>query len=153
MIITRLGSTVTLQCTIEASPKAVHFWVKKGTEPGHEGDYLQWLKSKQIYSKLWKIPVFVNFNDKNLSVQASAEIVKKKFYYGKLISNIWFSEISINNPNGRYKLTEEHESLYSYRIALTITNVAMTDLGNYTCGARNSYGTVQGTISLKSKKI
>ena len=41
LIITRLGSTVTLQCTIEASPKAVHFWVKKGTEPGHEGDYLQ----------------------------------------------------------------------------------------------------------------
>ena len=70
-----------------------------------------------------------------------------------LIANTLFSEISINNPNGRYKLTEEHESLYSYRIALTITNVAMTDLGNYTCGARNSYGTVQGTISLKSKKI
>ena len=39
LIITRLGSTVTLQCTIEASPKAVHFWVKKGTEPGQEGNH------------------------------------------------------------------------------------------------------------------
>ena len=88
-----------------------------------------------------------------------------------------FSEISINNPNGRYRLTEEHESLYSYKVALTINRVsstvcllyfflftffvdytflltifqvARTDLGNYTCGARNSYGTVRGTISLKS---
>ena len=86
-----------------------------------------------------------------------------------------FKEISINNPNGRYRLTEEHESLYSYKVALTINRVsstvcllylflftffvdylhiffqvARTDLGNYTCGARNSYGTVRGTISLKS---
>ena len=87
----------------------------------------------------------------------------------------FFKEISINNPNGRYKLTEEHESLYSYKVALTINRVSLTvcllyffclhflsttytfffqvartDLGNYTCGARNSYGTVRGTISLKS---
>ena len=72
-------------------------------------------------------------------------------------------------------MTEEHESLYSYKVALTINRVSLTvcllyffclhflsttytfffqvartDLGNYTCGARNSYGTVRGTISLKS---
>ena len=37
LVITRLGSTVALQCSVEASPKAVHFWIKKSTEPGHEG--------------------------------------------------------------------------------------------------------------------
>ena len=81
LIITRLGSTVTLQCTIEASPKAVHFWVKKGTEPGHEGDYLQWLKSKQSYSKLRKfqsLPISMTKIDFS-SFWNSEKISPKKF--------------------------------------------------------------------------
>ena len=59
------------------------------------------------------------------------------------------AEISINNPSGRYKLDEVAESLYSYKISLTITGVKTSDLGNYTCRARNSYGEVRGTISLE----
>ena len=37
LVITRLGSKVSLQCSVEASPKAVHFWIKKGNRPGDEG--------------------------------------------------------------------------------------------------------------------
>ena len=39
LVITRLGSKVELQCSVEASPKAVHFWIKKGTQPGDQGIY------------------------------------------------------------------------------------------------------------------
>ena len=61
--------------------------------------------------------------------------------------------MSINSPSGRFRLSEDSESLYSYVITLTIHGVKESDLGNYTCGARNSYGTVKGAISLESKSI
>ena len=61
--------------------------------------------------------------------------------------------MSINSPSGRFRLSEDSESLYSYVITLTIHGVKESDLGNYTCGARNSYGTVKGAISLESKAI
>ena len=95
IVMTTLGSTVTLICGVEASPKAVHFW-NKYNGPGRD-------------------------------------------------------EISINSPSGRFRLSEDSESLYSYVITLTIHGVKESDLGNYTCGARNSYGTVKGAISLESK--
>ena len=41
LVITRLGSKVSLQCSVEASPKAVHFWIKKGNRPGDEGKNFQ----------------------------------------------------------------------------------------------------------------
>ena len=41
LVITRLGSKVSLQCSVEASPKAVHFWIKKGNRPGDEGKIFQ----------------------------------------------------------------------------------------------------------------
>ena len=97
IVMTRLGSTVTLICGVEASPKAVHFW-NKYNGPGRD-------------------------------------------------------EMSINSPSGRFRLSEDSESLYSYVITLTIHGVKESDLGNYTCGARNSYGTVKGAISLESKAI
>ena len=58
-------------------------------------------------------------------------------------------EVSINSPSGRLRLSEDPESLYSFVISLTIHGVKESDLGNYTCGARNSYGTVKGAISLE----
>ena len=64
--------------------------------------------------------------------------------------NLTFAEITINNPSGRYRLLEESESLYAYKLALVVHDVQPEDLGNYTCSARNSYGTVQGTIQLES---
>ena len=112
---TRLGSTVTLMCSVEASPKSVHFWIKQGNGYG-EG----------------------------LFTFISQLLLKEA---------LTFSEITINSPTGRYKLTEESESLYSFKLTLTITGIKETDMGNYTCSARNSYGTVRGTIQLESKSF
>ena len=47
-------------------------------------------------------------------------------------------------------MDKETESMYSFDISLTIIGVKPSDLGNYTCEARNSYGTVRGTIQLES---
>ena len=40
--------------------------------------------------------------------------------------------------------------MYTFEISLTIVGVKPSDLANYTCEARNSYGTVRGTIQLES---
>jgi hypothetical protein len=57
----------------------------------------------------------------------------------------------MNNPTGRYNDEEDSEPLYTYMMSLTIRDVRINDLGNYSCVARNSLGTVRGTISLKRK--
>ena len=61
------------------------------------------------------------------------------------------SETTINSSDEDHKLMDkETESMYSFDISLTIIGVKPSDLGNYTCEARNSYGTVRGTIQLES---
>jgi hypothetical protein len=46
---------------------------------------------------------------------------------------------------------EVKEALYSVVMTLTIQAVRPMDFGNYTCVARNSKGTVKGTVELQSK--
>ena len=41
IVTTRLGSTVSLHCSVEASPKSVHFWIKKGATHGEGEKTLQ----------------------------------------------------------------------------------------------------------------
>jgi len=95
IITTRLGSTVTLQCSVEAYPKSVHFWTKS-----RNGE-----------------------------------------------------ETTINSSDDDHKLTDhDTQSMYSFEISLTIVGVKPSDLGNYTCEARNSYGTVRGTIQLEKMR-
>ena len=51
-MITRLGSKVSLQCSVEASPKAVHFWIKKGNRPGDEGKIFQIIFVNTSFQKI-----------------------------------------------------------------------------------------------------
>ena len=53
------------------------------------------------------------------------------------------------NPGRRFKPSEEQESLYAFSVKLTIKKVQKSDFGNYTCHARNSFGSVTGVIALK----
>ena len=55
------------------------------------------------------------------------------------------------NPSRRFRPTEEAESLYTYLMTLTIIDVKESDFGNYSCQARNSLGTIMGTIELQSE--
>ena len=65
---------------------------------------------------------------------------------------LFFLETTINSSDEDYKLVDmETQSIYSFEISLTIVGVKPRDLGNYTCEARNSYGTVRGTIQLESE--
>ena len=53
------------------------------------------------------------------------------------------------NPGRRFKPSEEQESLYAFSVKLPIKKVQKSDFGNYTCHARNSFGSVTGVIALK----
>ena len=53
------------------------------------------------------------------------------------------------NPGRRFTPSEQQESLYTTLVSLTIKAVRRSDLGNYTCNARNSLGSVKETIALK----
>jgi hypothetical protein len=55
------------------------------------------------------------------------------------------------NPGRRFKPAEEQESLYGTNVKLTIKTVKKSDYGNYTCHARNSFGSVKGVIALKGE--
>ncbi len=39
LVTTRLGSSVTLRCNVEASPQSVHYWVKQGNGPNQQGEH------------------------------------------------------------------------------------------------------------------
>ena len=68
-----------------------------------------------------------------------------------MTQKVLLSETTINSSDEDHKLMDkETESMYSFDISLTIIGVKPSDLGNYTCEARNSYGTVRGTIQLES---
>merc|ERR1712029_201901 len=53
------------------------------------------------------------------------------------------------NPGRRFTPSESQESMYTTLARLTIKNVRRSDLGNYTCNARNSLGSVRETVALK----
>ncbi|XP_059081716.1 protein amalgam-like [Tigriopus californicus] len=57
------------------------------------------------------------------------------------------------NPSRRFQPLEFKESDYSILMTLAIKDVRLSDLGNYTCIARNSMGSVKGTVSLQQMYI
>eukprot|EP00095_Tigriopus_kingsejongensis_P010050 maker-scaffold99_size374999-snap-gene-0.22 protein:Tk10050 transcript:maker-scaffold99_size374999-snap-gene-0.22-mRNA-1 annotation:"PREDICTED: lachesin-like" len=104
IVATRLGTTVKLSCTVEASPQSVNFWVKRSTSAREMG----------TEEEVADLPI---------------------------------------NPSHKFQPLEFKESPYSMLMTLVVKDMRPADLGNYTCVARNSMGSVKGTVSLQQLHI
>lgn len=57
------------------------------------------------------------------------------------------------NPSRRFQPIEVKESMYTMLMTLHVREVRPIDLGNYSCVARNSMGSVKGTVALESESL
>ena len=112
---------ITLHCTSEAFPPAIHYWIFSN-------------KTAIIGGKI--------------NVQIQLPFVANIWH--KLIYSMYNYTIKISiftGPGKRFVIREYLKS-YTTKLSLTIKNVRDTDFGTYRCLAKNSLGDSDGSIKL-----
>ena len=112
---------ITLHCTSEAFPPAIHYWIFSN-------------KTAIIGGKI------------NFQIQLTFWALRHELIYYSMYKYIF--KLSIFTGPGKRFVIREYLKSYTTKLSLTIKNVRDTDFGTYRCLAKNSLGDSDGSIKL-----